>query len=247
MKNELIPKKNNDLRKASGALQIEHKVTINEQRVWNILLANAYSNLPYKKEFSVNMREIMHYFEYEDYTHIQESIKALVGTVVEYNLFEKDKKVWGCFTLLSGAEIKDGFCTYRYDQKLQEKLQNPEIYARINLEIQSKFTCKYSLFLYELCVDYKGVCQTPMMKLDDFKRFMGIDRNEYSRFNNLQSRVIEPAVEEINKYTDLQVSTALKHKGRRVVEIQFKIGGMAGAAQLDFFNKFRVKNEMNGS
>jgi hypothetical protein len=37
---------------------------------------------------------------------------------------------------------------------LKEKLYNPEMYARIKLSIQNKFTSKHTLALYELFIDY---------------------------------------------------------------------------------------------
>lgn len=69
-------------------------------------------------------------------------------------------------------EIRDGICEYAFSPLLASKLFNPTMYAKLNPQMINKFDSKYALALYELFCDYKEVHQTPLMRLDDFKKLM---------------------------------------------------------------------------
>jgi len=63
----------------------------------------------------------------------------------------------GTTTFLAGATFKEGKIYWGYYKGLREKLYNPRMYARINLRMQNNFMSKYSLAMYELCIDYYDV------------------------------------------------------------------------------------------
>ena len=44
--------------KASPAIQIESKITLLQRRMWNVLLANAYNELPDKETHHVSVSEL---------------------------------------------------------------------------------------------------------------------------------------------------------------------------------------------
>ena len=120
-----------------------------------------------KKEFSINTERLLKYFpETRNTIHLKECLKVLTTTLVEYNIFNKDRQIWGCFTLLSGGEIKEGECTYRYDAKLQERLNNPKIYAKINLLIQSHFKSKYSQIPWKNIIGMRDILAHQYFRID---------------------------------------------------------------------------------
>lgn len=47
----------------------------------------------------------------------------------------------------------------------------------------------------------------------------------YARFSNLKARVIQPSIDQINKYTDLAVTWVPIREKRSVVAIKFNIEG----------------------
>lgn len=117
--------------------------------------------------------------------------------MVEFNVFGKDKSEWGASSLLASVEIKNGVCEYAFSPLLASKLLNPAMYAKLNPEYINAFRSKYALALYELFADYKEVYQTPLMRLDDFKKIMGVE-DKYPEFKALSKRVITPALNEVN-------------------------------------------------
>lgn len=79
---------------------------------------------------------------------------------------------------------------------------------------------KSSIRLYELLKSFSnlGHCS---MSLDVFKK--RIDAQNYTKTYDLKRRCIDPAIEEINNYTDIRVSYTLRKDGREFKEISFFI------------------------
>ena len=143
--------------KASPAIQIQGNLTHLQRRVWNVLLANAYDELPNKDIHRVSIAELAEKlgFDSRDIEHLKETVKALVDHTVEWNILGKDKKqIWGVAALLASAEIENGICTYGFAPHLRYKLYNPRIYTKLNLRLQNQFTSRYALILWEVCFDY---------------------------------------------------------------------------------------------
>ena len=59
------------------------------------------------------------------------------------------------------------------------------------------------------------------MRIDDFREALGISDNQYSLFADLKKRVIDSAVKEIVKKTNLNLKYELSRRGRKYTHIQF--------------------------
>lgn len=212
--------------KASGAIHIEHKkITLCQLRLWNVLLANAFTELNNTEYHEIRMQKILEYIDYETkhLDRIKDDIEALVETKVKFNILGKDKQTWGVFTMLAGVVVENGVVKYGYFSELRKFLQNPEIYSRINLMVQNKITSRYGLFLYEFCLDFKGIQQTPFLPLEEFRKLMGIDENEYKEFRDLNKWIIKSAVNEINNKSDILVKVEFKKKRKMVIALKFYV------------------------
>jgi len=100
--------------KHSAAIQIQNNITLLQRRAWNVLLANAYDELPTQETHQVKVAELMEKLEFSSKNdeYLKGALKALVGYKVEWNVLDKDNKwEWGVTTLLAEARIKDGVCT----------------------------------------------------------------------------------------------------------------------------------------
>ena len=220
----------NEVIKASPAIQIESKITHLQRRAWNVLLANAYDELPNRDIHRVSVAELAKKlgFNSRDYDHLKETLEALVDCTVKWNILGKDKKEeWGVASLLAEARIKDGICTYAYSPYLRTKLYNPRIYTKLNLRLQNQFTSRYALILWEICFDYfdlsRNEGETPFIPIETFRELMGLEKGEYSLFKVLNRDVIKPAITEINTLTNFFIEVESKRIGRRIGELKFKI------------------------
>ena len=216
--------------KASPAIQIQGKMTHLQRRAWNVLLANAYDELPNREIHRVSVAELARKLGYasHDSEHLKETLKALVDYTVEWNILGKDKKQrWGVASLLASAEIENGICAYSFAAHLRYKLYNPRIYTKLNLRLQNRFTHRYALILWEVCFDYFDIArnqgETPFIPMETFRELMGLDKDEYPVFKVLNRDVIKPAIQEINALTNFFIEIEPKRIGRKICELKFRI------------------------
>ena len=220
----------NEVIKASPAIQVQGKMTHLQRRAWNVLLANAYNELPDKDIHSVSVAELAAKLGYDsnDLDYLKETLEALGACQVKWNLLNKDKKEkWGFANLLASADIENGICTYSFAAHLRPKLHNPRIYSKLNLRLQNRFKSQYALILWEVCFDYfdtdRSQGETPFIPLETFKELMGLDETDYPVFKVLSRDVIKSAIKEINDLTDYHVEVEQKRIGRKVAELKFRI------------------------
>ena len=220
----------NEVIKASPAIQIQSKITHLQRRAWNVLLANAYDELPNKDIHRVSVAELAKSLGFDSHNedYLKETLEALVDCTVEWNILGKDKKQrWGVAALLASAEISNGICTYGFAPHLRYKLYNPRIYTKLNLRLQNRFTSRYALILWEVCFDYFDIArnkgETSFIPLETFRELMGLEKDEYPLFKEFNRNVIKPAIKEINELTNFCVEIEEKRIGRKIGELKFRI------------------------
>ena len=230
----------NEVIKASPAIQIQSKITHLQRRAWNVLLANAYNELPNKDIHRVSVAELAKKLGFNSHNedYLKETLEALVDCTVEWNILGKDKEEeWGVASLLAEVRIKDGICTYAYPPYLRTKLYNPRIYTKLNLRLQNQFTSRYTMILWEVCFDYFDIArnqgETPFIPIETFRELMGLEQGEYPVFKVLNRDVIKPAITEINTLTNFFIEVEQKRIGRRIGELKFKISRLKELPSLE--------------
>jgi len=157
-----------------------------------------------------------------DRKHIKEALKALTTTSIEWGVIDNNSnESWEIATMLSYAKLENGVCTYGYAKELAEKLYNPETYTRINLEVQRKISTSYAFSLYENCLKYLNVGSTGWWSIATFKKLIGINDEEYIQFKELNKFVIQKAIKEVNKSTDIFITCEFQKNGKTVVSLKF--------------------------
>jgi plasmid replication initiation protein len=230
--------------KHSSAIQISNNITLLQRRAWNLLLANAYNELLEKDEHQVELQEFLSVLKLDTRNdkYLKQSLKSLSNCNVEWNLLDKDgQEEWGVTSLLSEVVIKNGIIYYSYGNRFRKKLFNPSMYAKINLNMQNRFNSKHSLALYELAIDYfrvdKKAGETPYISMSKFRQLMGFEQNEYKEYKELNRRVLQKSIDEINKKSDLFISLETKRRARKVTDLKFWIIQNPKKENLDILNK----------
>jgi Initiator Replication protein, WH1/Initiator Rep protein, WH2 len=217
--------------KHSAAIHIQNNITLLQRRAWNVLLANAYDELPVQEHHRIRIQDLMRALEFDSKNdeYLKEALEALVSCKVKWNILDKDgEHEWGVTTLLAEAKIKTGVCTYAYGPTLRDRLHNPRMYARISLSMQNKFESKHAQALWEVCTDYldevRNQGETPFIGLREFKGLMGIGTDGYGgEFKIINRDVIKPSVKEINTVTDFDVKAEYKREKRKVAAVKFRV------------------------
>jgi plasmid replication initiation protein len=95
-------------------------------------------------------------------------------------------------------------------------------FTRYKLEHVADFKSKYGVRLYELLVQWQsaGRREIEIDWLRDTWQLGG----KYRRIADLKKWVIEPAIRDINNYSNLWVKAGQRKRGRRIVAIQLQFG-----------------------
>ena len=109
----------------------------------------------------------------------------------------------------------------RLDDKLKPYLlQLQKQFTSFSLEYVLLMKSKYSIRLYELLKSYQYVHKY-VFELDELKK--RIEANGYSHYTDFRVKVLEPAIYEINEYTDIDVDVFPIRDGRSIKFLEFSI------------------------
>ena len=217
-----------DLKKHVAAIHIENRLSLLERKMANVLLLNAYPYLLSRETHRILIKDLAAIvgFESNDRDCLKEALVNLMSTVLSWNLIDAkgNEVVWRARPMIMSADLDRNWCIYAYHPDLRPKLFNPEIYARINLGIQRKFTSGYALALYENCLRFRKVGSTGWLPLELFRQLLGIEDNSYyGDFRRLNSKVIKPAIQQVNKTSDIYLEAETKFEKRRIVAVRFAV------------------------
>ena len=215
------------VKKHVAAIHVSGKLTLLQRKLSNVLLLNAYDTLTSQGRHQIDARTLCLMIGYNsnDMDTLKASLRGLAETVAEWDMLdEKGQQEWGVSSLLSYARLKGGVCEYAYSPALAEKLHDPKVFALINLNIQRRFTSGHALALYENCYRFHRTGSTGWWPLEIFRRLMGVeDSSYYEVYKHLNAKIIKPAVAEVNRNSDIEITPEFKKKGRAVADIRFLI------------------------
>lgn len=98
-----------------------------------------------------------------------------------------------------------------------------ETYTKYRLGYVINFKSEYSFRLYEIMKQYEKIGERTV-PINELKELLMIDSNKYQKYSHLKVKVIQKAIEEINKYSDIRINLEKEEKeGRKVVGLVFSI------------------------
>lgn len=220
-----------EVKKHVAAIHTSGELGLVERKLVNILLLNAYDELATARQHRLPTKMLMAmlgWAESDDTVGLKKSLVQIVTTPVEFDLMETGdsptkKPRWTATALLASADLVNGFCEYEYSTRLAEELADPDVYAIINVGIQRQFKSGYALTLYENCVRFRRTESTGWMTVEIFRKLMGATSPTYDDFRRLSELVINKAVKEVNKVSDIEVEVEYERKGRKVTRIRFAV------------------------
>ena len=215
------------LKKNVKTIHIKAKLSLSERKIANALLFNAYENLIVKDKhiISLNLLCEMTGYNSRDTASFKKSIEKLTGVTITWNLLDDNgDEEWGVSSFLSSVVIKNGIISYRYSQELSEKLYNPDLYTRINLNIQKKLKSSYSLALYENCLRFIRTGSTGFWSVEFLRQILGVDNlRAYDEFKRLSEKILKPSIYEINHFTDIVLEPFFIKENNKITKIKFNV------------------------
>jgi plasmid replication initiation protein len=218
-----------ELKKHVAVIHSSNKLSLIQRKIANALLFNAYDELQEKDEHAIHIIKLCELIGYDskDYKSIKRALVNLLSTVLEWNLVDGERLdkegVWNASSIIADASIDGAMCNYSYSNKMRKLLFRPNMYGRLDMQVQARFQSGYGLALYENCNRFQDIGQTPWFNLEKFRKLMGVEDGKYRVFRDFKTRVLDKAVEEVNKYSSLVISHQLRKQNRKVTSIQFLI------------------------
>jgi len=221
------------LLKPTATIHVGNKLSLIERKLFNAIIWHSQKSRFTRASDTLSLGLLMLLIGLERSKNvdvIKEALERLTTTPIVWNTLKKDRTTdWGVCTFLAGAEISRGVLRYVLNPLLVEKVNNPILFAKIQLLVQTQFSSKYSLALYEFLLDELGRAGSPphqeiQVSLEILRhvlQFEGI-------YKHLHGDVLKPCIQEINQYADITVGYRGVKKGRAVVAIVFAIDRAAG-------------------
>lgn len=149
-----------------------------------------------------------------NYSRIKSAMKSL-----------RDKSVWFCkdgveetVSILSKVWIcrGSGLIKYTFDDTIApylfdicENTTRSELYSILRMK------SVYAYPIYLLCRSYAGI-GGHSYSYEELRRHLRIGNDELSRFFDFEKYVLKKAIEEINRYTDLQISYSVDSRSHAI-------------------------------
>lgn len=209
--------------KKSSLVDKMTKYKLQELRLIAYCLAHYDSRKPKNSESIASVEDMRAIYPSMDkksaYAVIRETVKGLGSKPLE---FEEDGELiyWNWF---SGFRYKKNEGTFKFyiTPELQPYLLDLKgTFTRYRLQDIYQFRSATTWKLYEhlkKCWDFD---QSWSVDLVELKIKLGIP-GKYARWSDFRDRVIDPAIDEINKHSDISVTWKKKKRSRRVIGVVF--------------------------
>ena len=215
---QLIVKSNQVIQKS------RYHLTIQQQKLILYLISKIRSTDTEFKEYIFDLKDVCKVLgvsvDGTNYIRFKDSLKRIADTSFWLEIDGKDR----LYRWIDDIEINrnETQIKIKLDEHLKPfLLQLKERFTYYQLENVLCFDCKYSFRLYELFKSYEFKTNLTI-SVDELKRYL-MAENKYDRFTLFKTNVLNKAIDEINKYTDINVSYKLIRENRIIKYIDFEL------------------------
>ena len=209
--------------KANSLIEASYRLTLDEMR----LLALTIGTMNPKSDqqvFEFSVSEFVNQFPEVNADRAYTQIKSAIERISERWVKTEDERHVTKFRWVSSQTYfkKEGRFKIALTNEIMPYLtQLKGQFTQYQLNHISGFSSVHAIRLYELFTQYKRLGDR-YISVEDLKKWLQLE-DKYDRYNNLNQRVLTPALSEINEKSDLFVEYEPIKKGRKVTGIEFSI------------------------
>lgn len=224
MKNDLVVKDN-------VLINASYNLDVAEQRLILLSIVRARETgqgITAESKLEVHASDYMDHFKV-DKSAAYEALKGAVDNLFNRYFSYKEQRNDGTEFVVKSRWVSR--VAYASNAAILELTFAPDVVPLITrLEQQftsyqikqvGQLTSKYAIRLYELLIMWRSVGKC-LFSIDDFRFKLGIADNEYQSMSNFKSRVLEPAIKQINEFTDIKAEYLQHKSGRTITGFEFK-------------------------
>ncbi|MEO1138408.1 MAG: replication initiation protein [Pseudomonadota bacterium] len=200
-------------------------LTLNDRRIYNMLLENAWDAIDKKVEHVISKSELRGSHNSND--RVGESVERLMSAIVRVKVLRDGEPHLERVQLLGGnveSLKRDGLLHYEIPARLRRIIGDSTVFARLKREVMFALTSKYALTLYEM-VQKRGnlkYVSSEKFSLDDLRGILGVPDGKLTSWSNLNLRALAPSVKEVNALSDFEVQIDPIKTGRKVTHIELR-------------------------
>jgi len=221
--------------KDNALIDASFNLSLIEQRIMLLAIVEAResNNLSPDTPIEVSVNDYIHQFKVDSnnaYTLLKDASKTLKRR--EFSYLDRYKGIEALSTANWVNKVtyvdKSGLIVLYLSHEVISLISKlSEQFTKYYIEQVSDFKSKYSIRLYELIIKWLSVTKTEKYSINDLRSKLGLGVEEYSTMSNFKSNVLDKAISEINKHTDITVDYQQFKKGRVITDIQFSIKSKA--------------------
>lgn len=227
--------------KPSSLVDIENILTLAQRKVYNVLIEHSRQNIHDSPIFFLSIKTIREKAGtslFESNVDVYEQIKSIADMpTIEANIFGKDKKYPTriAVNLIAHVEYEKDHETISWSypppiHKMLTRLNTSDMndigmYVSLPLAMQSKFSSKHSLALWEFCRsrfdEKRGYAESPFISLDELNKLFHC---KYETWKRLNGKIVNKAIQDIHKHEPTYFIHIIEQKVRhKVVAVKFII------------------------
>ena len=209
--------------KANSLIEASYRLTLDEMR----LLALTIGTMNPKSDqqvFEFSVSEFVNQFPDVNADRAYTQIKSAIERISERWVKTEDERHVTKFRWVSSQTYfkKEGRFKIALTNEIMPYLtQLKGQFTQYQLNHISGFSSVHAIRLYELFTQYKRLGER-YISVEELKKWLQLE-DKYDRYNNLNQRVLTPALAEINKKSDLFVGYEPIKRGRKIIGVEFNI------------------------
>lgn len=244
--NELIQNQHYTLEKGKG-----ESLSLIEQKVLLFVISQIKPNDTELKDLTFDLRQFCEICGFNisggNYTMLRNAMEKLQSRVMWLNTEEIETSV----TWINKVTFykRSGKVKIRLDEDLKPYLlMLQRNYTQIPLYNIIRMKSKYGIALYELLQSYAYMGDKIRFTLDYLRKYL--DCENYDNITNLKTKVLNPALRDINSYSNIYCDYELIKEGRQYTKIVFNVRDLQKSSALKDVEErirrtYNVEKELN--
>ena len=203
--------------------EISDGLSLADRRTYNLLLANAWDNISEPVLHPIRLHELRS--SNQDNARPRDSFRRLMKVVVAFDVVEDGIKREVLSQLLGPCKLDynpQGLAYYTFPEPIRMAVESSTVFARLRRDLLCQFRSKYALSLYEMVQKRVNLSfkTSEDFTIEELRKKLGVEKEKYQKLCDLQTRVLKPAVAEVNEISDVTCSSESILEDRKAVGLR---------------------------
>ncbi|WP_218110668.1 replication initiation protein [Ostreibacterium oceani] len=242
---------NNLIYKSNDIIEASYHLTLNEQRLLLACISQVKSDGAIGDRYVISVEQARDLF-YDNkgkdkaFRDLKAASKKLWDRGIHMKSESGQRELFTRWVSTVEFDNEEQTATlYFHDQIKPYIAQLKSNFTKYRLSHITQLTSVYAIRIYELIVSWYSQNQPyKEYKIDDFKELLQIG-DKYSQFGEFKSRVITPALKQINAHTDFEFEISYRKVGRSFKYIQLRFNRKPEFELAESINQKKMQHNLS--